>query len=476
MALLEEIKLHEECGVFGISVPHEKQLNPVLETVTALFALQHRGQGSCGIAVSRDSTVSVQTGQGLVADVFTDRAVSGLDGEMAMGHVRYAYSSDASGSSAQPIVIRHVNGSLCVAHNGRLANSVQLRNDAEMHGAIFQTAGDAELISYMIVRERLRTNTLEDAVLNAMQYMVGAYSLVLMSGKKLIAVRDPNGFRPLCMGTLDGCVVFSSESCALDAIGATFVRDIEPGEVVVAQNGAVHALSSGIRVKPSLCVFEYIYFARPDSVIDGLSVDLVRQEAGKCLARADDTPADVVIGVPDSGLSAAMGYARQSGIPYAVGLIKNRYVGRTFIQPKQNQRESAVKIKLNALSSTLRGKRVIMVDDSLVRGTTCARIVSLLREAGATQVHMRISSPPFLHPCYFGTDIPDRDALIAHGRTSQEIARLIGADSLKYLQLEDLGQIVDGTKNGVCDGCFTGRYAVPVPRDPMQLINGRSEE
>jgi amidophosphoribosyltransferase len=463
----------EECGVFSISVAPGDNYDPAAETYLALFALQHRGQESCGIATSRDGKIHVIKRSGLVPDVFDDRTLGSLQGDMAIGHVRYSSSSEASAINAQPIAVTHINGSMAIACNGTLVNGATLRHKAELDGAIFQTTNDAEVITYMLVRERLKTQAMEKAVQNIMRYVAGAYSMVILSGNKLIAARDPYGFRPLCMGMLGSSVVFSSESCGLDAIGARFVRDVEPGEIIVAEGGKVTSFHSGVRHKTALCVFEFIYFARQDSVIDGLSVEHVRQEYGRALARRDKVKGDIVIGVPDSGLSAALGYSLESGVPYAIGLVKNRYVGRTFIEATQQKREKAVSIKLSALSSAVRGKRVIMVDDSIVRGTTCAHIVSLLREARASEVHMRISSPPFLHRCYYGTDIPDEEMLAAHNRTVSEVAELIGADSLMYLELEDIAAAMKGLRVGYCDACFTGNNPVPGTTDRENLHEGR---
>ena len=456
-------KLHEECGLFGIAAAADEHINAAGETYNALYALQHRGQESCGIAASDGTRIVFHKDSGLVPDVFHENNLRELTGDLAIGHVRYSTTGLAHRVNAQPIVLSHVYGNLAVAHNGNIVNARELRQDVERRGGIFHTSNDSEVIAYMIVRERMNSDTLEDAAKCAMQYLHGAYSLLIMSQRKLIAVRDPNGFRPLCMGRIGKTVVFASESCAFDAVGAEFIRDVEPGEIVVVEDGRIHSMHCGLKARESLCVFEYVYFARPDSVIDGVSVDQSRQEAGRCLARRNENEADIVIGVPDSGLSAAMGFAQESGIPYGVGLIKNRYIGRTFIQPSQGQRQRSVRIKLNALAATVAGKRVIMVDDSIVRGTTCARIVSLLREAGATEVHMRISSPPFLHPCFFGTDVPDRSMLIAHNRSIEEIRSIIGADSLDYLRVEDLPETVRGLKVGLCNACFTGDYSIEVP-------------
>lgn len=456
-------KLHEECGVFGIAAAPDDGIDAAAETYNALFALQHRGQESCGIAVNSGGNIVFHKDAGLVPDVFDADILEKLKGNMAVGHVRYSTTGNQHRVNSQPIVLSHVYGNLAVAHNGNLVNALELRRDIEQRGGIFHTTNDSEVIAHLIVRERMNTDDIEHAIKNAMHLMSGAYSLVIMSQRKLIAVRDPNGFRPLCMGRIGKTVVFASESCAFDAIGAEFIRDVEPGEIVSVEDGRIQSMPCGIPARESLCVFEFVYFARPDSVIDGVSVDESRQLAGKCLARQNKVEADVVIGVPDSGLSAALGFSKESGIPYGVGLIKNRYIGRTFIQPSQGQRRRSVRIKLNALSAAVRGKRVIMVDDSIVRGTTCARIVNLLREAGATEVHMRVSSPPFLHPCFFGTDIPDRLVLMAHNRTLEEIREIIGVDSLDYLRVEDLPETVPGLKMGFCHACFTGDYAVEVP-------------
>jgi len=456
-------KLHEECGVFGIAAAPGETINAAAETYNALFALQHRGQESCGIAVNDNGIINFHKDSGLLTDVFDGDILSKLPGNIAIGHVRYATSANKQRVNSQPIVLSHVYGNLAIAHNGNLVNSQKLRRDIERNGGIFHTTNDSELIAHLIMRERMNTDTTEHAIINAMHLMSGAYSIVIMSQRKLIAVRDPNGFRPLCMGRMGKTFVFASESCAFDTIGAEFIRDIEPGEIVCVEDGRVSSFKCGIKARESLCIFEYVYFARPDSVIDGVSVDESRQEAGRCLARNNTVEADVVIGVPDSGLSAAMGFSEESGIPYGVGLIKNRYIGRTFIQPSQGQRARAVRLKLNAIASAVKGKRVIMVDDSIVRGTTCARLVNLLREAGAKEVHMRISSPPFLHPCYFGTDIPDRSMLLAHERSIEEIRNIIGVDSLDYLRIEDLPKVVEGLKIGYCHACFTGDYAVEVP-------------
>ena len=455
--------VHEECGVFGIYVPQGEEVSPAHEAYTALFALQHRGQEACGIAVNKNGVFQCHKDVGLVSSVFTQEILDGMPGNMAVGHVRYSTTGQPSRENAQPLSITHVKGNLAVAHNGNLVNAGALRREIELAGGIFRSSSDTEVLVYTIVRERLKCGSIEQAVLNAMSVIEGAYSLVVMSPRKLIAARDPRGMRPLCMGRLGGCTVFASESCAFDALGAEFVRDIEPGEVVVIEDNALRSLHCPDKPDTAACVFEYIYFSRPDSVIDGASVELARQEAGKYLSIEHPVGADLVVGVPDSGIPAAIGYAKCSGIPYGVGLIKNRYIARTFIQPGQARRERSVRLKLNALREAVCGKRIILVDDSIVRGTTCARLVKLLRDAGAAEVHMRISAPPFRHPCFFGTDIPDRELLLAHNRTVEEMRQIIGVESLGFLSLEAAHKIALGCKLHFCDACFSGRYPMKVP-------------
>ena len=456
-------KVHEECGVFGIAAPPGKDIAAAHEAYVALFALQHRGQEAAGIAVNNRGVIRCHKDVGLVSQVFGQQILDDMPGSMAIGHVRYSTTGKQSRENAQPIAITHVKGNLAVAHNGNLVNAGELRRRIELAGGIFRSSNDTEVLVYTIVNERLKCGSIEEAVKNTMGVIEGAYSLVVMSPRKLIAARDPHGFRPLCIGLLDGAYIFASETCALDALGAQFVRDVEPGEICVVENGELRSMHCGITCKTSACVFEYIYFARPDSVIDGAGVELARQEAGKYLSIEHPVGADVVIGVPDSGIPAAIGYAKFSGIPYGVGLIKNRYIARTFIQPGQDKRERSVRLKLNALRTAVEGKRVIMVDDSIVRGTTCARLVKLLRDAGAAEVHMRISAPPFRHPCFFGTDIPERSQLLAHGRTVEEMREIIGVDSLGFLSLEAARKIAVGCRLGFCDACFSGEYPIPVP-------------
>ncbi|WP_283115615.1 amidophosphoribosyltransferase [Intestinimonas timonensis] len=455
--------LHEECGVFGLCVDGMEHAAGCV--YNALYALQHRGQESAGIAINDGGVITSHKDVGLVSEVFTPEVLEHLgNGSMAVGHVRYATTGRKSRSNAQPMVINHVKGTMALCHNGNLTNAAELREKLELSGAIFHTTSDTEVIAYTITGARLKAPSIEAALSAAMDSLQGAYSLVLLSPRKLIAARDPNGFRPLCIGTLEGGYVFASESCALDAIGARFLRDVEPGEIVVADKDGLRSIKDHCgKAKSSLCVFEFIYFARPDSVIDGAGVHEARLRAGAFLALEHPVQADIVIGVPDSGIDAAIGYARQSGIPYGTGFIKNKYIARTFIAPGQKNREDKVRIKLNPISSVVRGKRVVIVDDSIVRGTTSARIVRLLREAGATEVHMRISAPPFLHPCYFGTDIDSRDHLIACNHSVEEIAKIIGADSLGYLSVENVHKLANGCRCTFCDGCFTGHYPVPVP-------------
>lgn len=461
-----EDSLHEECGVFGVYDMGDN-LDVARLTYYGLYALQHRGQESCGIAVNNvDENGEIRVLQykdmGLVQEVFNSLVLNELKGHAAVGHVRYTTAGSSSRENAQPLVSKYQKGTFALAHNGNLVNVKKMRRELENQGAIFQTNNDSEIIAQLMAKERIKTSSTAEAMIKLMGEISGAYSLIIMTPKRMIVVRDPQGFRPLCMGKIKNSYVFASETCALDAVGADFVREIEPGEVLVVNEDGIKSYRDRCGQPTSTCIFEYIYFARPDSVIDGGSVHRARLNAGKYLARESPVDADVVIGVPDSGLDAALGYANESGIPYGVGFIKNRYIGRTFIQPTQEERESALRLKLNAMRDAVEGKRVIMIDDSIVRGTTSGRIVKLLRDAGAKEVHVRISSPPFLYPCYFGTDIPDSDQLIAHRMTLDETRKYIGADSLAYLSIEALGKIAEGTKCGKCDACFTGKYTVNV--------------
>lgn len=454
--------LHEECGVFGVYSPVRSSLAGTV--YYGLYALQHRGQESCGMVICDDGLFYSHKDLGLVNDVFTPEILSSLpDGNMAVGHVRYGTTGRTNRINCQPIEVNHLKGRLAIAHNGNISNAYELRSSLELAGAIFHTTSDTEIIAYIIIQERLTSPSIEAAVSKAVKRLDGAYSLVLMSAAKLIAVRDKYGMRPLCYGmTPDGTYIVASESCALSAVGAKFMRDILPGEIVVFDGSGVHSSKEHCNKCPeSFCVFEYIYFARPDSVINGVSVHGSRKRAGEILAKRHPVDADVVIGVPDSGLDAALGYSMASGIPYGIGFIKNKYIGRTFISPGQSNRTDKVKIKLNPIAETVKGKRVIMIDDSIVRGTTSAQIVKLLRDAGASEVHMRVSSPPFLNPCYYGTDIDSRDNLIACHHSIDEIAKIIGADSLGYLPIEDLGELTCG--RGFCNACFSGNYPTSIP-------------
>lgn len=451
--------LHEECGVFGI---YDPKGNPATTTYYGLVSLQHRGQEGCGIAVNRNREIFYYKDCGLVNEVFNEENLAKLDGSMAVGHVRYSTAGGDARENVQPLVLRYIKGTLAISHNGNITNTDEIRKELEHNGAIFQTTADTEIIAYLIARERITSGSIENAVKNAMKKLKGAFTLLVMSPNKLIAARDPWGFRPLCMGTRGEAIVFASETCAFDSIDAKFERDIEPGEIVMVEDGKVTSDKELCGGKSSLCIFEHIYFARPDSTIEGEVVHECRKRAGAFLAKQNPVDADIVIGVPDSGLSAAQGYSEYSGIPVDTGFIKNKYIARTFIKPTQSDREIAVKMKLNVLKSAVEGKRVIMVDDSIVRGTTSGRIVQMLRDAGAKEVHVRISSPPFKWPCFFGTDVPGRDMLIANKHTVEETAKLINADSLEYLSMDNLHKIAPNSKCGFCDGCFTGNYAVDV--------------
>ena len=463
--------LHEECGVFGM---YDFDGADVASTIYyGLFALQHRGQESCGIAVSDTSgpkgKVLSYNGMGLVNEVFAPENLEQMKGDIGVGHVRYSTAGSSTRENAQPLVLNYVKGTLALAHNGNLINAPQLRKELEYTGAIFQTTIDSEVIAYYIARERLNSQSAEEAVRRACQRLKGAYALVVTSPRKLIGARDPYGFKPLCIGKRDNSYIITSETCALDTIGATFVRDVLPGEVVTIspEKGIESDMTMALpKEKEARCIFEYIYFARPDSHIDGVSVYASRIKAGKFLAQDSPVEADLVTGVPESGNAAALGYSLASGIPYGTAFVKNSYVGRTFIKPKQSSRESSVQVKLNVLREAVAGKRVIMIDDSIVRGTTSDRIVRMLRDAGATEVHVRISSPPFLWPCYFGTDIPAREQLIAYNRTIEEICQIIGADSLGYLGIDRLKEMAEGLP--ICTGCFTGKYPMEPPKQDIR--------
>ena len=458
-------KIKEECGVFGV---YGSKNPKIAQTVYfGLFSLQHRGQESCGIAVNNDGAFKSYKDLGLVNDVFTPNIIERLgEGNIAIGHVRYGTTGGNERSNAQPIVVNHIKGSMALAHNGNITNSYELRSQFEAKGSIFQTTSDTEVISYAIIEERLNSETIEEAVCKAMNRIKGAYSMIIMSPQKLIAARDKNGFRPLCYGkTSNGEYIIASESCALDSVGAEFIRDIEKGEILVFGKDGIKSIKEHCgKEKQTACVFEYVYFARPDSIIEGKNVHEARIKAGEILSEEHPVNADVVVGVPDSGLDAALGYSKASKIPYGIGFIKNKYIGRTFIYPEVKSRMDKVKIKLNPIANVVKGKRVILIDDSIVRGTTSERIVKLLRDAGATEVHMRVSAPPFINPCYYGTDIDSKENLIACKYTISEIAKKIGADSLGYLSLEGVKKIgYVNEKSGFCVACFDGIYPTEIP-------------
>ena len=459
------MSIHEECGVFGI-FNRNLEHDAVQETYLALYALQHRGQVSCGIAARNGDNVDCITELGTVPDVFNKDKLASLTasgkGNVAIGHVRYSAQGEEDEINSQPRVMSYAKGSISIVNNGSLVSTAKLRSNLEAGGSVFQTNSNAEMIVHLIVRHRLQTENIEKAISRAMSELEGAYSFIIMSPKKLIAVRDPKGFRPLCYGKLGNSYVIASESCAIQSIGGEVIRDIEPGEILVITEDAVYSNKDNCGQKTSMCIFEHVYLARPDSVIDGASVHRARLNAGKFLAIEHPVEADVVVGVPDSGIDAAIGYANESGIPFGIGLIKNRYIGRTFIQTTQRQRERSVQIKLNPLGNEIEGKRIVLVDDSIVRGTTCAKLIKKLRDAGAKEIHMRISSPPFINPCYFGTDISSKDKLIACKLDIDEICRFIGADSLGYLSRESMMKVAENSKVEFCSACFTGEYPVDV--------------
>ena len=468
MTTLYDTGVHEECGVFGI---YDLDGNNVTNTIYyGLEALQHRGQESCGIAVSDTEgpkgRVQSCKGLGLVNEVFKESRLESLKGNIGVGHVRYSTSGSTTVDNAQPLVLNYIKGSLALAHNGNLVNAMELREQMEYGGAIFHTSIDSEVIAYCIAQERVRSKTVEEAVLHACRKIRGAYGLVVMSPRKLVGVRDPYGLKPLCIGKRENAYIIASESCAITSIGAEFIRDVKPGEIVtITKNGEIHSQFISETPDQAHCIFEYIYFARLDSRLDGISVYESRIRAGASLAKTYPVEADLVVGVPDSGLTAAKGYSEASGIPFAFAFHKNSYIGRTFIKPSQKERETSVKIKLSVLESVVKGKRIVLVDDSIVRGTTIANIIKMMKHAGATEVHVRISSPPFLYPCYFGTDVPSNKLLIASSHSTEEIRELIGADSLGYMEVGKLKNMVDGLK--FCDACFTGNYPMEVPGEDI---------
>ena len=472
------MSIHEECGVFGVMA--NRPVNAARVCYYGLYALQHRGQESCGIVVNDDGLFASHKDVGIVSEVFTKEVLASFPlGTMAVAHTRYGTTGGTNRNNCQPIEVNHQKGRMAIAHNGNLSNAAALRSALELSGAIFHTSSDTETIAYIVTKERLTAPSIEEALSRAMNTLQGAYSLILMSPQKLICARDPYGFRPLCYGqTSDGTYVVASESCALKAVGARFIRDVEPGEILIfSQEGVLSRRDHCGKQEKKLCVFEYIYFARPDSVIDGRSVHTARINAGRVLAQKHPVEADLVVGVPDSGLDAALGYSRESGIPYDIGLVKNKYIGRTFIAPEA--RSDQVNIKLSAVEDVVKGKRIVLIDDSIVRGTTCEHLVMLLKNAGAKEIHMRVSAPPFLFPCYYGTDIDSQDNLIACHHTADEIAAMIGADSLGYLPVECLGELAGGTH--YCSACFDGCYPTAVPKDARknrfeQKLSERTKE
>ncbi len=452
--------MHEECGVFAL-YGNGLVEDPAEYAYLALYAMQHRGQQSCGIAISNSGVIECIKGMGLAADVFDEDKLAKLKGENVIAHTLYSTAKSSNIQGAQPFVMRYGKGRLALAHNGSLVNSDELRSELSKTGAMFRSSSDAEIMAQLIARERLFTHSVEDAVRIVFEKLRGAFSFVVMSPRKIVAVRDPFGFRPLTIGkTKEGCYVVVSETCALNALGAEFVRDVKPGEIVVIDSDGMRTYYQKENCKRRICIFEYIYFARPDSVVDGVSIHGSRIQAGRLLARQHPVDADIVIGVPDSGLDAAIGYARESGIEYGMGFVRNNYVGRTFIKPTQEQRASSVGIKLNVLSETVKNKKVVMVDDSIVRGTTCADIVRLLKNAGAKEVHVRISSPTLHYPCLYGTDIPTREELTSNRYSVEELCEIIGADTLGFLNRETLGELIGTCEKTYCDACFTGDYPI----------------
>ena len=456
------MSIHEECGVFGVYSQRQEDVASL--AYYGLYSLQHRGQEGCGIVVNDDGVFAGHKGLGLISEVFTSSVMKQFPtGKMAVAHARYGTTGGSNLANCQPIQVNHLKGKLALAHNGNLSNALQLRRELELSGAIFHTTSDTETIAYVITRERITAPSIQAAVSRAVDRLEGAFSLVMMSSTKLIAVRDPHGFRPLCYGKMkDGTYIVASESCALHAVGAEFQRDILPGEILTFDCDGIHSDTSHCGTAPKkMCIFEYIYFARLDSKLDGISVYESRLRAGAALAKAYPADADLVVGVPDSGITAAQGFAAESGIPFGLAFYKNSYVGRTFIKPTQKERESSVRLKLSVLESAVKGKNIVLVDDSIVRGTTIANLIHLLKHAGAKEVHVRVSSPPFLYPCYFGTDVPSNQLLIASSHSTEEIRQLIGADSLGYMKIEDLQSMVGDLP--LCRACFDNHYPMDIP-------------
>jgi len=463
---MEWDKLKEECGIIGIYNPKEyKDISRL--TYFGLIALQHRGQESAGIAVS-NGKMHYYKEMGLVQEVFSDQILDRLKGNVSIGHVRYSTTGESYVANAQPLVVQYKGGSIALAHNGNLINAAALRDELEDKGSIFQTSIDSEVIANLIARNYKLG--FREAIIHSVQRIKGAYALTIICENKLIGVRDPNGLRPLCVGKLGEGYVLASESCALDVTGAEFIRDIDPGEMVVIDENGISSIKFDNNTRKALCSFEFVYFARPDSNLDGKSVYNSRRNAGRILAKEHPADADLVIAVPDSGTVAAEGYAEESGIPFGEGLVKNRYVGRTFIKPDQKTRELAVRLKLNPLKLNLKDKRIVLIDDSIVRGTTSKRIVSMLKDAGATEVHVRVSSPPVKYSCFFGIDTPEQKKLVGAQFTVEEIRGMIGADSLGYISVEGLYESIGMSPDSLCKACFDGNYPMEVPKKADKFL------
>src|SRR5579883_958662 len=463
--VIDEAKLdsfHEECGVFGV-YGHPEAANLVY---LGLYALQHRGQESAGIVSSNGKVLIAHRGMGLVADIFNNKLIEQLEGTSAIGHNRYSTTGSTTLKNCQPLVVEYAKGGLALAHNGNLVNFSELRERLEKNGAIFQSSSDSELIIHLVASAQ--ATELPERVIEALAQVRGAYSLVLLTETQLIAVRDPFGFRPLVLGKLNQATIVASETCALDLVRAEYVREVEPGEVVVIDENRVRSLCPFPPVPVRRCIFEYVYFARPDSLLYGRNVYQVRKIQGRILARECPADADIVVPVPDSGVPAAIGYAQESGLPFEMGLIRSHYVGRTFIEPREAIRHFGVRVKFNPVPAVLNGRRIVLVEDSLVRGTTLRKVIPMLRQAGAREVHMRIAAPPTAYSCFYGIDTPTRSELLASHHSIEEIRRFITADSLEYLSWEGLYSFTDQPGEGFCDACFTGRYPVEVPRRPPE--------
>lgn len=456
--------IKEECGIFGIYSDKIDRLQNLV--YYGLYALQHRGQESCGIVQNSYGVFKRYKNLGMVEEVFKPEALSELgEGTIALGHVRYSKQENITRENSQPIDLNHIKGRMAIAFNGGITNAKELREEMELKGSIFTTTSDAELIAHVIISERLKTNSVEEALVNAMKRLKGAYSMGIMTSTKLLAVRDPQGIRPLCYGkTKGGLTIIASESCAIEAVGGEFIRDIKPGEILLINEEGIKSIDTHVGTsKRALCIFEYIYFGRPDSEIEGYSVHKARINAGKYLARRHPKDVDIIIGAPDSGIDAAIGFSQESGIPYETGFVKNKYIGRTFIAPEQSKREDLVKIKLNPIKAVVKDKRLVLIDDSIVRGTTSKKVVKLLKQFGAKEVHLRIASPPFIGLCHYGTDIEKKENLIAVKHSKEEIREILGADSLEFLHIDDLLNIAESPNAGYCKACFDEKYPTFVP-------------